>query len=459
MVSPPTLQLPEDQHQNQKHPRQAQRIKKNSSIRCYDNICLSNVVKAAAAILLIVKAFFFLHDNDPRHRPFYYNTRLPVRERHDASASASQKDIQLKFRENQAAHATDNSSNMSTAKSASFKILQLTDLHLGEATFTDWGPEQDRKTFRLLDTIIPLERPDLIVLSGDQLTANDIGQKNATSYYKMLGEHLSNKVGIPWALIFGNHDDAPFEFRMENGTIVKKPAMTSRAELLAVDRNFPLSLTQLGPNDLFGTSNYALPVYVPSGWPQWKQELDMRTPGSEYNNNLALQLIFLDSGGGSLPMKLKQNQLDWFRKIHQSTISGVAVFQHIPTNEFVYDGSTCQGLHDDPVDSIEKDPGIIKLLQEAGNVLWLGVGHDHGNDYCCKVNSSISSSKRYVHLCFGRHSGYGGYGHWDRGARVYDVKLTQGTTESAEPIIINWSSWVRLETGDIVHRYGEAAAI
>ena len=445
MASPP--QHSENQHQNQKHPRQAQRIKTCSSSRCYDHMCLSNVVKAAAAILFFVKLFFFLHDNDPRHRPFYYNTRLPVRERHDSSTSTARKNIQLKFRENTA--------NTSTTKSASFKILQLTDLHLGEATFTDWGPEQDRKTFRVLDTIIPLEHPDLIVLSGDQLTANDIGQKNATSYYRMLGEHLS-RFGIPWALIFGNHDDAAFEVRLDNGTIVKKPTMTSRAELLAVDEKFPFSLTQLGPNDLFGTSNYALPVDVPSGWQKWKEDLDIGTLGSKYNNSLALQLIFLDSGGGALPMQLKQNQFDWFTKVHQATISGVAVFQHIPTNEFVYDGTFCQGLHDDPVDSIEKDPGIIRLLQEAGNVLWLGVGHDHGNDYCCKVNgssSSSSSSRRDTHLCFGRHSGYGGYGHWDRGARVYDVLLTQAITESRVPLM-KWQSWVRLETGGIVHRYG-----
>src|SRR5689334_13148138 len=37
-------------------------------------------------------------------------------------------------------------------------------------------------------------------------------------------------------------------------------------------------------------------------------------------------------------------------------------------------------------------------------------GHDHGNDWCCR--------KQGISLCWGRHSGYGGYGTW-YGIRVH----------------------------------------
>ena len=64
-----------------------------------------------------------------------------------------------------------------------FKILQLADLHFGEDEWTDWGPEQDRKSIEALKYFIKAERPDLVVLSGDQVTGLNI-DKNATSYYK-----------------------------------------------------------------------------------------------------------------------------------------------------------------------------------------------------------------------------------------------------------------------------------
>ncbi|CAB9511936.1 Probable inactive purple acid phosphatase [Seminavis robusta] len=329
-------------------------------------------------------------------------------------------------------------------KAAVFKILQLADIHLGEAEDTDWGPRQDSKTWRLMDRVITLERPDLIVLSGDQLTANNVDQ-NATTYYRLLGQHLSY-YGVPWAMIFGNHDDANLY-----GTNETK---TSREELLAMDQQFPLSLSQSTPG-LFGTSNYKLNVHYPSKW------FDKPVKGKD---DVVLQLFFLDSGGGVLPQTLEQNQIQWFQKEHRSDVEGVIVFQHIPTAEFVYrDGDVCHGLHDDPVDSIRPDPGIVQTLQEAGNVQWLASGHDHGNDYCCSTKSKANvttngqqhpNGKSRLHLCFGRHSGYGGYGQWSRGARVYEISLQRKQEQSSTvDMALSWKSWVRNETGSVLDPY------
>ena len=40
----------------------------------------------------------------------------------------------------------------------------------------------------------------------------------------------------------------------------------------------------------------------------------------------------------------------------------------------------------------------------AGHVRGVFVGHDHGNDWCCPHGTMI--------VCFGRHTGYGGYGRY-----------------------------------------------
>lgn len=337
-----------------------------------------------------------------------------------------------------------------------FKILQLADIHLGEATHTDWGPQQDAKTFRLLDRVVPMERPDLIVLSGDQLTANDL-DSNASAYYRILGERLSY-YGVPWAMIFGNHDDMPREYKGADGTTVyTNVTKTSRQDLLAVEREFPLSLSRSVP-DLFGTSNYFLEIHNPSHW--------TTTPTSQ-DTTTAVQLFFLDSGGGTLEEQLEENQIEWFQKNHRRDIPGVFVFQHIPSNDFVYMARACQGLHENELNTIGHDPGIVRVLQKAGNVHVLAVGHLHGSDYCCNTNNyddwnstkNIQGTDSNLHLCFGRHSGYGGYGTWDRGARVYELKLTRDESFSVAAEnhdglpSFDWNSWVRMESGEVVDKH------
>lgn len=65
--------------------------------------------------------------------------------------------------------------------------------------------------------------------------------------------------------------------------------------------------------------------------------------------------------------------------------------------------------------------------------LWqaIFVGHNHGLDWCCPFEK--------LWLCFARHTGYGGYGNWARGARI--VEITQ------QPFSIK--SWIRMEDGSV----------
>ena len=158
--------------------------------------------------------------------------------------------------------------------------MQITDIHLGEDEFTDWGPEQDRKTWALLDEMFDYEDPDLIVLGGDQLTANNcLG--NCTEYYKILGRFLSRH-GVPWATVMGNHDDMDFELPDGSGATI--PHSYTRRDLLRVDQSFPLSLSGSSPSGLTGATNYVLDVLSPAG-------------GDGDESEPALQIFFLDSGG------------------------------------------------------------------------------------------------------------------------------------------------------------------
>eukprot|EP00850_Spirogloea_muscicola_P010063 SM000058S18493 [mRNA] locus=s58:263365:265818:+ [translate_table: standard] len=156
--------------------------------------------------------------------------------------------------------------------------------------------------------ILDMERPDLVVLNGDQLTANNLMNSNATKYWEALVGPCRQR-GIPWAAVFGNHDDMPFEWppswfsaagipapfeipagqapgserRWEAGGAMQ---VTSRAVLMAFDTAFPLSRSQHGPASLWpSVSNFHLPI--------WPADAAAEQP--------AALLYFLDSGGGSYP--------------------------------------------------------------------------------------------------------------------------------------------------------------
>ena len=297
-------------------------------------------------------------------------------------------------------------------------------MHLGEDPFTDWGPAADEKSVRVIHDLIGIEEPDLIVMSGDQLTANNV-DANATIYYNLLADAMQD---VPYAMIFGNHDDADFEKGYyPNGTIIRHHAKTSRMQLLQTDRLHHSSLTRAGPKNVFGVSNYVLPVY------------------SRDTDSVKLQIILLDSGGGSLEQEVVQNQIDWLQSQRLVGVDAVA-FQHIPTEQFRFRNQTCSGWRGQSgVSPLRRDPvgEISHLLQEDAPLHFVAVGHDHGNSYCCPVGNSS------LNLCYGRHSGYGGYGekYWQKGGRVFELKLAN------DDDVLTWRSWVRLESGEMVDRY------
>lgn len=356
-----------------------------------------------------------------------------------------------------------------------FKIVQLTDLHLGEDPFSEWAPRADRRTLVLIRQILEWERPDLVIFSGDMLTANNI-DANATVYLDRLAAVLmmaKEPFGVPYAMTFGNHDDMDLEIKNPNGNIHKIPAKTSRRQLVRSDQQYAHSLTQAGPEDVFGVSNYILSVF-----------------GKDHDNNnlIQLQIMMLDSGGGSLEQQLDASQMQWYQSQRQPLVDAVA-FQHIPTREFNFPRNSnngCRGgLHDEGVQvaALHQDPWheLDWLQQHDPRLHFLAVGHNHGNSYCCPAidtnttvndttdnttdktpamdNHSSRSSSSHLHVCFGRHSGYGGYGekYWLKGARVYDIWLDQGN-DNQRNNSIQWKTWVRLETGYTVDHFSPGQA-
>jgi hypothetical protein len=84
-------------------------------------------------------------------------------------------------------------------------------------------------------------------------------------------------------------------------------------------------------------------------------------------------------------------------------------------------------------------PFMAALLKEEG-LMAVFSGHDHGNDWCMKWDRKypdMSLTGAGPFFCFGRHSGYGGYGSWMRGSR--QIRLKESTLGKEV------HTWVRLE--------------
>jgi len=294
----------------------------------------------------------------------------------------------------------------------SFTIVQVTDLHWQD------GGGPDRMTRALMATVLDAERPDLVVLTGDVIEGSRSADPAAA--WRQAVESIESR-GIPWAAVFGNHDD--------EGSL-------DRRELMAVEQSCPMCLSESGPADVPGVGNFLLTVKSARG------------------HSVAAALVFVDSGSyaedGSYAC-IEPGQIDWFRRqMHEVRgQSGVArtpaiiehaaavvpslVFMHIPLPEFdlVWRTGRCCGSRHEPVNCPRINSGFAAALREAGNVLGVFVGHDHVNDFDGMLDGT--------RLCYGRATGFNTYGRdgFARGARV--IRLVEGERDFA--------TWLRLDDG------------
>lgn len=105
-------------------------------------------------------------------------------------------------------------------KEGKFKIVQISDAHVvtgvgicRDAIDVHGQPlpesEADPLTIDFLEDILDLEKPDLVILTGDQLDGQVLDTQSAL--FKLVAPLI--KRSIPYAAVFGNHDDeGPFTF-------------------------------------------------------------------------------------------------------------------------------------------------------------------------------------------------------------------------------------------------------
>ena len=137
--------------------------------------------------------------------------------------------------------------------------------------------------------------------------------------------------------------------------------------------------------------------------------------------------------------------------------------RHIPLWEYedaLREKHQCFGVADDGITPTISNTGLFAALEAAPEVQAVFVGHNHCNDFSC------SFGDRAIDLCFGRHSGYGGYDctGYMKGSRIITFKQGPsggggggggGTSNTVGRgnFSTNWSlsTHVRMNSGVIIH--------
>lgn len=259
---------------------------------------------------------------------------------------------------------------LSIPKDRDFRILQLTDLHLG---FGPLSKGADRLALDTVRTLIERTEPHLIVLTGDSVFPflPRAGTLNNRKQAQKLMEFLDG-FEIPYTLVFGNHD-------------CELLSACGKEELAGLYKQGRYCIFTEGGKGLAGVGNFLIELVDEAG-------------------NVLLPLVMLDSNmygeGGwffSGFDRIHDDQVDWCMerldalKRENPDIKGMAFF-HMPLRE-MKEAYEKMKLGDKGVvyrhgSIAEKDEyfGISKYrgtffdrAAENGVIRWMFCGHDHLN--------------------------------------------------------------------------------
>ena len=241
-----------------------------------------------------------------------------------------------------------------------FKIMQLADLHLstGVGACRDAVPdnynggkcEADPRTLDFVVKMIEEEKPHMVVLSGDQVNG-ETARDPQSAIFKIVAILKEHK--IPWAAIFGNHDDAQG---------------VSREAQMELMETLPYSLSESGPAEIEGVGNYYVEI--------------LGRGGSDHS---AVTVYFLDTHAYSPDERhypgydwIKPNQIDWFKKTAESLKKPHSEyanrhldisFVHIPLTEYTDYNNTWVGDWKEGVTAPVFNSGFRDALVEQGVVM------------------------------------------------------------------------------------------
>jgi predicted MPP superfamily phosphohydrolase len=293
-----------------------------------------------------------------------------------------------------------------------FKILQITDVHLGGGWMS---LKEDSMAINAVATMVSVEKPDLVVFTGDIAypVFFSAGTFNNMLPAKLLSE-LMETLGVYWTVCFGNHDTEVYSY-------YNREAISN----FYASEDFEYCLFQKGPADIDSFGNHIINVQNSAGI-------------------VTQSLVILDSHAYTKddPLgtkwsydNIKQSQIDWYtaeinkitaanREIdsEQDTVKSLAIF-HIPLTEYkvAYDEYVANGNVDTAdtrwiygvagesgkvVYSSLTDDDVFETMLDLGSTQGIFCGHDHLNNF--------SAEYKGIRLTYGMSIDYLAYSGIDK---------------------------------------------
>lgn len=149
--------------------------------------------------------------------------------------------------ENQLVPEKDENGNWYFTTDRDFKIMQLTDIHIGGGFMSK---TVDEKALNAVAAMITKEKPDLVIATGDitfpvPYRAGTFNNYSGTKAFANLMESL----GVYWDVTFGNHDAEAYSY-------FDREAVAEFYE----NEEYKYCLFQAGPEDVDGYGNHTIEV-------------------------------------------------------------------------------------------------------------------------------------------------------------------------------------------------------
>ena len=293
--------------------------------------------------------------------------------------------------------------------SGSFKIMQITDIQD--------AADVDTETLRLVEAALDREKPDLVVLTGDQVRGQVPSMKKEENVEKTIRQIIApfEARGVPFTLAFGNHD--------AQGVPAEKQLAWYMESSMCVARDTP---------GVSGCANHNLVIEGTNGRP-------------------VLNIYMLDShGNASLKgyEPLEPDQVEWYRETREALRAQAGnyvpslLFQHIPVEAMYrllipHEKKTKNAIRGfaafkDKYYTLEEskihpggrlcealcvpnsDVGLFDAAREKGELLGMYFGHDHKNSFAGPVDG--------IDLGYCPGCGFAAYGDGvRRGVRVFEI--------------------------------------
>lgn len=291
-----------------------------------------------------------------------------------------------------------------------FRILFCGDPHGGLETHPQVKPA--------LETLVKATNPDLVLFLGD-ISGCNIGvrnEKELRDYLDDLMEYLEVN-HIPWAHVYGNHDDNLGVPRQEQETIYE---------------SYSYCVSKRGPETIDGVSNYVLPILAhDSDIPVFNVwALDSHDDNTRFKEEYGLGddvIIRLRNhmGEGGANDNARFNQIEWYMNTSKAIENQFGkkvpaiLYQHIPLPEYGLiprnpDVCCMEGNIHDEICSNELNFGLFASCLQRGDVKGIFCGHEHVNDFTgvyCGIRLSYCGGINYDCGCRDDI----------RGARVVDI--------------------------------------